>query len=82
LRARRPADVGAGLAHDLGFEIGLRVEMIVEAAMRQAGGAHEIGDGDGLEALLAKQRVGRLRTTLRRFCSACWRVMRMAPSCD
>jgi hypothetical protein len=32
--------------------------MIVEAAMRQAGGAHQIGDGDGLEALLAKQRVG------------------------
>jgi hypothetical protein len=39
----------------LGLEFALRPEVIVEAAVRQAGGAHELGDGHRLEPARAEK---------------------------
>ncbi len=53
-------------ADDLRLELALGAEMPVEAAMRQPGGLHDVGEADAVETLLAEQRCrqSRMRSRL------------------
>src|SRR4051812_43605407 len=50
---RRTLALGQRALHGLGDELVARAEVLVEAAVRQPGGAHDLGDARLLEARLA-----------------------------